>query len=466
MDLTPRPTADAAGPPGSPRAVRWLLPAAFSCAAVAAALGLLNSAAAAAPTSLGVLDGFRTALAAAGLILGGVAIYRNPGRAGTVALASALAFVTVFAVPASWDSLRLLSGVLGVAAAVGAGILLLPPVGRRLALSLLALVHFGGILVAVTSPPAQPWLTGQTWSHFYRPYLQFMYLNNAYHFYSPEPGPASLLWACLEWSEPLRDASGNKVIDPATGKEKATTHYTWFEFPRRPEDVNDPMQVTYYRRLSITEQINQFNPPPQAVPQDVNALRSMMANPLRSDSIPFHPEVPAPQQYRPLAEASRRTQVPSYARAIADIGRRNQQLLKAKRDAARAAGRPENAKRQANEPADDWELVGLKLYRVQHQILPPEMLALGGQDGKGLSLYDPITYQPFFLGDFDTDGNLRDPQDPLLYWLVPVLRDPTTPAELDKGKRHWKFDLSKGAGGLRDYTMRHATGRFFEEDKP
>src|SRR5262249_2581204 len=39
------------------------------------------------------------------------------------------------------------------------------------------------------------------WTYFYRNYLQFMYLNNAYHFYSPDPGPASLLWFAVKYDK-------------------------------------------------------------------------------------------------------------------------------------------------------------------------------------------------------------------------------------------------------------------------
>jgi hypothetical protein len=37
------------------------------------------------------------------------------------------------------------------------------------------------------------------------------------------------------------------------------------------------------------------------------------------------------------------------------------------------------------------------------------------------SPYHPTTYWPFFLGEFNARGDLVDPQEPMLYWLVPIL---------------------------------------------
>ncbi len=39
------------------------------------------------------------------------------------------------------------------------------------------------------------------WGKVYRPYLQFFYLNNAYHFYSPEPGPPVLVWFRIDYTD-------------------------------------------------------------------------------------------------------------------------------------------------------------------------------------------------------------------------------------------------------------------------
>ena len=35
--------------------------------------------------------------------------------------------------------------------------------------------------------------------------------------------------------------------------------------------------------------------------------------------------------------------------------------------------------------------------------------------------FHPTTYRPYYLGTYDAEGKLLDPEDPMLYWLVPVL---------------------------------------------
>ena len=102
----------------------------------------------------------------------------------------------------------------------------------------LVLFHFGGILTAIFSvqpPNATPcWLTGALWAYVYRPYLQFMYLNNAYHFYSPEPGPATQLWFLVTYEDPK--------VKPR-----------WFVVPRREDFAG---KLPYYRRIAMTEATN------------------------------------------------------------------------------------------------------------------------------------------------------------------------------------------------------------------
>src|SRR5438128_1842535 len=122
------------------------------------------------------------------------------------ALAAFLASEAFHRIP--WDSAALLFRIATVLAAVGAVVVLLPSVGRRIVISLVILFHFGGIITAVTSVNPSPWVITQLWTSVYRPYLYFMWLNNAYHFYSPEPGPANLMWFCIEY-EPDPDGTKN-----------------------------------------------------------------------------------------------------------------------------------------------------------------------------------------------------------------------------------------------------------------
>src|SRR5262249_22093471 len=122
-------------------------------------------------------------------------------RATTAAYLALGAFDVLLAYLAcseDWDSFRMVLGAFVGAGLAGALLVLLPGRLRRGVIVALVLSPCAGILTAVFSP-APPngvgnWAVGTLWTYFYRPYLQFMYLNNAYHFYSPEPGPATQLW--------------------------------------------------------------------------------------------------------------------------------------------------------------------------------------------------------------------------------------------------------------------------------
>src|SRR6266545_3101057 len=72
---------------------------------------------------------------------------------------------------------------------------------RWMLVGVLLVVHFGGILIAVTASPPGPWVAMQLWARFYHPYLEFMHLNNAYRFYSPEPFPSTQLWFRVEYKQ-------------------------------------------------------------------------------------------------------------------------------------------------------------------------------------------------------------------------------------------------------------------------
>ena len=90
--------------------------------------------------------------------------------------------------------------------AVLAGVITaLPPGWRMMAGSVLILLHFAAILTAVTIVPPpngpSPYWSNQLWSRTTRPYLQLTVLNNGYHFYAPEPGPAALVWFRLEFAD-------------------------------------------------------------------------------------------------------------------------------------------------------------------------------------------------------------------------------------------------------------------------
>src|SRR5262245_24816435 len=109
-----------------------------------------------------------------------------------LALAGGTVLGGYVAMSEEWDSLRLFLIVLWGISLGAVPLILMPRIARRVAVSVLVLFHFGGILTAVTAvqgpggnPP--PWLPTIVWNRVYRHYLTFAYMNNAYHFYSPEP---------------------------------------------------------------------------------------------------------------------------------------------------------------------------------------------------------------------------------------------------------------------------------------
>jgi hypothetical protein len=228
--------------------------------------------------------------------------------------------------------------------------------------SLLIVLHFGGILTAVTTVPPTPWLTTVLWTRFYRPYLEFMYLNNAYHFYAPEPGPATLAWFYIRYD----DGSAR-----------------WFEIPRRDAHA---FTLQFQRRLSLGESINQLLPP-SSLDLEIRRRRLTAG---RLDSIPLHPSFPENLQHREPTPYSKRM-LQAYARHV-----------------ARAKPHPSDPGRK---------VVGVKIYRVVHRILDPLEMAQGADPAA-----EPL-YFPYYQGEFDAEGRLKDSRDPYLYWLIPILKD-------------------------------------------
>jgi hypothetical protein len=300
-----------------------------------------------------------------------------------VALATLAPLLAYAATPPEWDTIRLLFGVMTAVTLSGAVLLLLPSAARRVALSLLLLVHFGGILTAVTSvaPPSgdAPWLVNQVWSRFYRHYLQFMYLNNAYHFYSPEPGPPTLLWFHLDYAD---------------GSQR------WVRLPEREQFGT---RQEYQRRLALTESTNFLGPPvPSEMFPNIIIERRMIAGGLAQQPmqgfvlganregtvpIPFMDDAPKNVQWRRPTPYSR-FMVSAYARHVAHA--------------------------YPSEENPGAAVTGVKVYRVVHAILLPEQFLDKARPT------DPWTYQPFYQGEFDADGNLKDVNDPFLYWLIPI----------------------------------------------
>ena len=295
----------------------------------------------------------------------------------------------------------------------GVVLVLLPTSVRMIVAGVLVLVHFGAIITAATTidPPgaSAPWVSQKAWL-WYRPYLQFMYLNNAYHFYSPEPGPPALVWFHIKY----RDG-----------------HVKWVKVPHRDDD---PVPIHHTRLLSITESAAAVTTqqPPEPLWEDLQFRRQRNGD---AYDIPL-----APANIMPLAQQHQETQVysqrmqESYVRHIANL----------------------------YPGTDDNPIVGIKVYRLRHTIMNPQPMA------EGRNLLDPTLFAAFYQGEFDKDGkliypdvfdangNLIDRKDPFRFWFMPIYYQPKDhtkpyrpdmkPDELelvDCLTRHARLDIGK-----------------------
>jgi hypothetical protein len=294
----------------------------------------------------------------------------------------------------SWDSAALLFRVAMVLSAVSAVVVLLPSVGRRIVVSLVILFHFGGLLTAVTSVNPSPWLSGQLWTTVYRPYLYFLWLNNAYHFYSPQPGPANLMWFCIEYeSDPDETKNFRWVLVPDLDEQSR---------PVNPDNSLVFSGTEYTRRLSLAE----YTGASGIVPWNLYQLLDQRLRAAQIDGIPpLDPrKVPYDKQFREPDPRSKRW-IQAYVRHVAATYRHQ-------------------GKGKENLPVKS-----VKFYRVLHQILEPDQL------NAGMDPDDPSLKWPYFYGKFDKDGNFTEDcaklwidsagrfqserRDPYLYWLIP-----------------------------------------------
>jgi hypothetical protein len=409
--MTTPPTDDLHEPP--PPASRVLVVGLFGVALVLAAF-ILGLAVGAPKQGFEThsSDGPRVLLCVVGLLLAGCAVSMRPGWFGGWLCAAAAGLIAYgfgppapvgtewylapprnwySGMPVSWDSVQLFFGVAGAIGLVGAAWTFLPP-RVVLALCLFGVAfHFAGILSAVTSPPPTPWLSDQYWKRVARRYLQFAYMNNAYQFYSPDPGAACELWVCIEYKP-----EGTEY-DPDAPKECA-----WVYMPRRSKHYLDPLGLSFYRRLSITESVAQYQGPnfvPLAAEQyQVQARRA------RAATDGFIPRMgwSDDQERRVPTDLVTRQVLPSYARHL-----------------ARAHARPGR------------EVKSVRIYRTLHMITTPAQFrgfdAASGRDVPPIGPYNPSLYLQYFQGEFNAQGELVDPTAPLLYWLVPIWANEVVP---------------------------------------
>src|SRR6476661_4657823 len=171
--LTPTSPADAV-PPVAPETVRMTGLVGTGLLGIAALLGLTASTLGDVPTALNTA---RLFLVLIGAITVGSAISMRHDLWWVWAIGAGSALLAWGGLPAHWDSFRLLCSALFGVAAVGVALCLLPPGWRIGVASAILVFHFTGIFMATTAPstgnlPA-PWLTVQTYSRIYNPYLQF-----------------------------------------------------------------------------------------------------------------------------------------------------------------------------------------------------------------------------------------------------------------------------------------------------
>jgi hypothetical protein len=181
------------------------------------------------------------------------------------------------------------------------------------------------------------------------------------------------------------------------GHPKYTTK--WVVTPRRPADVRDPLGLSYYRRLSITEQVARGQPG-LALPANYYEKVELIARRRQVQGvIPFPDSYEAQiNQYRLPNSEVQRYVIPSYASHV---------IL-------------ENT---ANK--DEASRTTVKMYRLEHSTMTiDEFLNTRHVPNQTTSPYHPTTYRPYFLGEFNARGELLNPQEPMLYWLVPIYPRP------------------------------------------
>ncbi|WP_020468850.1 magnesium transporter [Zavarzinella formosa] len=372
------------------------------------------------------MDGPRVILAAIGVVLAGSAVSMRPrdwlswlplGVAGLLCYGvgtqppeeikwMVLKPIRTWygAVPNSWDSVQLLGGVIGVVAFIAAGFTKLPI--RAVLVLTFALMAFyvSGVITSILSPPATPVLVEEYWRQFSRYHSQFLYINNAYHFYSPEPGPPSELWICLKY-EPLEG-------EPSKPDEIENDPDTeWVSLPRRNRDSMDPLRLSFYRRIALIDVVAQiqlnYTPLFPEELQKTNTRRLADLGRIPKGSIPDNAQFLPPQDF------VIRNTLPSYAMHFAKrYGRPGRKVASVKIYRALHEVLTMERFRTMNMPTMNLTNPGAFKWHEDHPVV--------GKPYR-LSPYYPTLYNPYFQGEFDTNGKLMNPTDPELYWMIPIL---------------------------------------------
>lgn len=297
--------------------------------------------------------------------------------------------------PLSMDTIRMFLGVFTVVAFIASPLALVTESIRRKIISVMILFHFAGIASATMIMPS-PVAAAQYWSHISRPYLEFLFLTNAYHFYAPNPNPAMYLWFRVEFE--------------AEEEGKESPPGEWYKVPQVDEKGRTPyaMGVDLQRFLCLTDNTIGAGPVdnfllPNGAASDVFWRRLQHVPPTNfhwedldtadRNLVPWSPDASPAEQRQIPNEIVRLKILPAYIRRVAAL--------------------------------DTWgdkKVKGVKLYRVVHNNLTTEHFRMG-IIGPG----DPDTYYGIYLGDYDTKGNLVNPDDDLLYWALPTIREAPLP---------------------------------------
>ncbi len=360
----------------------------------------------------------------AGLLLAGIAVARRLQTmswdlledrfeaAASLWAAFFIALVDSCNMEPSWDSASVFLTAVMIVSLAGSFLVLLPRTARRFAAVVLVLLHFGGILTAVSSvgapgaPP--PWVSMQLWNNFYRYYLFFGYFTNAYHFYSPDPGPAILLWFHVEYA----DGSARWIRIPNRHESPVGLHH------QRMLAAADPTSIPSGLFLETPEKIKEWEEKykekyeylpgiPHPTGKEIVNRRTLAGlnnkvNFVDPDDIDPKTQKPRPA---PLVLLDEPPNMQYSEPALM------QRMLIA--SFARHVAHTETDRRDPSNP-----VVSVRVYRVVHNMISPHDLV------EGKNPLDNWNFTPFYMGKYDPDGKLLDPDDPYLFWHVPIIRVP------------------------------------------
>jgi hypothetical protein len=185
--------------------------------------------------------------------------------------------------------------------------------------------------------------------------------------------------------------------------------YSWYKIPERS---NSPIGMYYQRHLALpahTFQANNRLPfnnaelhfaegkrPPRGSWEQIYYRREMGSQQEfgpRRMKIPMVLDMDAILQYREPNDSSKKL--------VASVARRVFWNAPPPRD-------------EEGQLRTDLQVKSVKVYRIVHQMLKPYELA------KGVSPLEKTKHWPFFLGEYDGEGNLLDLHDPFLYWYLPI----------------------------------------------